>query len=64
MFALDRKGVEFVVIHRDVGVLGVFVAAALILALDRLAGDLVDQLLAQAVAGLLVDLAERDTLGR
>ena len=27
--ALDRNGVEFVVVHRDVGVLGVFVAAAL-----------------------------------
>ena len=64
VLALDRKGVEFVVVHRDVGVLGVFVAAALVVALDRLAGDLVDQLLAQAVACLLVDLAERDTLGR
>jgi hypothetical protein len=58
VFALDRKGVEFIVVHRDVGVLGVFVAPALILALDRLSRDLVDQLLAQTVAGLLVDLAE------
>jgi hypothetical protein len=32
--------------------------------LDRLTRDLVDQLLAQPVAGLLVDLAERDPLGR
>jgi hypothetical protein len=62
--ALDRNGIEFVVVHRDVGVLGVLVAAALIGALDRLARDLVDQLLAQPVAGLLVDLAERDPLGR
>ena len=60
--ALDRKGVEFVVLDQDIGVLGVLVAAALILALDRFARDLVDQLLAQPVAGLLVDLAERDPL--
>jgi hypothetical protein len=64
VLALDREGVELVVIHRDVGVLGVFVAAALGLALDRLTSDFVDQLLSEAVAGLLVDLAERDTLGR
>ena len=64
MLALDRKGLQLFVIHWDVGVLGVFVAAALGLALDRLSRDIVDQLLAQAVAGLLVDLAERDPLGR
>ena len=62
--ALDRNGVEFIIVHRDVGVLRVLVAAAFILALDRLARDLVDQLLPQAVAGLLVDLAERYPLGR
>ena len=62
--ALDRDGVEFVVVHRDVGVLGVLVAAALIVGLDRLARDVVDQLLPQPIAGLLVDLAERDPLGR
>jgi hypothetical protein len=50
VFAVDQKGVEFVVVHRDVGVLGVLVAAALIVALDRLAGDLVDQLLAQSLS--------------
>jgi len=62
--ALDRNGVEFVVIHRDVGVLGVLVAAPLVGAFYGLARDLVDQLLPQPVAGLLVDLAERDPLGR
>ena len=44
--ALDGNGVEFVIIHRDVGVLRVFVAAALVLTLDGLARDLVDQPLA------------------
>ena len=62
--AVDRDGVEFVVIHRDVGVLGVLVAAALVLGLDRLARDLVDQLLPQSIAGLLVDLTKRHPLGR
>ena len=56
--ALDRNSVEFVIVHRNVCVLCVLVAAALILALDRFAGDLVDQLLAQAVASLLGDLAK------
>ena len=58
MGALDRKGVEFGVVDRDVGILRVLVAPALVLALDHLAGDLVDQLLAQSVAGLRIDLAE------
>ena len=51
-------------IHRGVDVLGVFVAPTLIVALDRFAGYFVDQLVAQAVACLLVDLAERHSLGR
>jgi hypothetical protein len=42
VLALDRNGVELVVIYRDVGVLGVFVAPAPGLALNRLARDLVD----------------------
>ena len=56
--ALDRNGVEFVIVDRDVGVLRVLVAATLIVGLDRLARDLVNQLLPQPVAGLLVDLAK------
>jgi hypothetical protein len=32
--------------------------------LDRLARDVVDQLLPEPIAGLLVDLAKRNTLGR
>jgi hypothetical protein len=58
------RAVELVVVHQDVGVLGVFVASALILALDRFPGDFVDQPLPQTVPGLLIDLAERDTLRR
>jgi hypothetical protein len=61
--AVDRKGIEFVVIHQDVGVFRVFVAPALVFTLDRFPGDLIDQLLAQSVAGLLIDLAKRDPLG-
>ena len=64
MGALDRNGVEFIIVHRDVGVLRVLVAAPLVFTFNGLARDLVDQLLAQTVAGLLVDLAERDPLGR
>jgi hypothetical protein len=60
----DRKGVELVVIYWDVGVLGVFEAPPLIVTLDRLSRDLVNQLLAQAVAGLLVDLSEGHLLSR
>ena len=62
--ALDRNGVEFIIVHRDVSVPRVFVAAAFVRAIDRLACNLIDELLAQAVAGLLVDLAERYPLGR
>ena len=62
--ALDRDGIEFVVVDRDVGVLRVLVAATLIGAFDRLARDLVDQLLPQPIAGLLVDLPKRYPFGR
>src|SRR5271155_2434513 len=51
--ALDRNGIEFIIVHRNVGVLGILVAAALFVGLDWLTRDLVDQLLAQSVAGLL-----------
>ena len=61
---LDSNGVELVVVHKDVGVFRVLVAAAFVLVADRLARDLVDKLLAEAVAGLLVDLPKRDTLSR
>jgi len=60
--ALDRDRVELLVLDLDEGALGVFVAAALVGGVHRLARHLVDELLAQPVAGDLVDLAERDAL--
>jgi hypothetical protein len=41
VFALDRDGVEFVVVHRDVSVLGVLVASPLIRPFDGFARDFV-----------------------
>ena len=64
MVAFDRNGVDLIVLDENVLVLGDLVAAALLAGLDRLARDIVDELLAQPVAGLAVDLAERDTLAR
>ena len=64
MVALDRDGVKLVILYGDVSVLRVLVAAPLVLIADWLSCNLVDELLAQAVAGLLVDLAERYPLGR
>ena len=61
--ALDCDGVEFIVVHRDVNVLRVLIPAPLVEALDWLARDLVDQLLPQPIAGFLVDLSKRDSLG-
>ena len=61
--ALDRDRVDLLVRDLDIGALGVFVAAPLVGSLNRLARHLVDELLAQPVAGLLVDLAEGDALG-
>jgi hypothetical protein len=57
--AFDRNGVDLIVLDENVLVLGDLVAAALLAGLDRLARDIVDELLAQPVAGLAVDLPER-----
>jgi hypothetical protein len=64
MPALHLDGFELVVVDFDVHALVDFVAPALVLGFDRLARPFVDQLLAQTVAGLLVDLPKRDALGR
>ena len=53
---------DLLVLDLDVDVLVDLVAADLVGRLDRLAGHVVDQLLAQPVAGLLVDLPERHPL--
>jgi hypothetical protein len=60
--ALDLDRVELLVLDDQVLALGDLVAAALVLGGDRLAGFLVDELLAQAIAGRLVDLAEGNPL--
>jgi hypothetical protein len=60
--ALDRDGVDLFVFDLQVDALVDFVPAPLVAGIDRLAGLLVDQLLAEAVAGLFIDLAEGDTL--
>jgi hypothetical protein len=57
--AFDGNGVEFIVVNEDVGVLGIFVAAALVLVADRFARDVIDKLLPKSVAALLVDLPKR-----
>ena len=64
MAALDRDGVELFVLDLQVDALVDFVAPALVIGVDRVARRFVDQLLAQAIAGLLVDLAEGHPLAR
>ena len=58
VIALDCDSVEFIIIHWDISVFRVLVSAPLVEALDRLARDLVDQLLPQPIAGFLVDLSK------
>src|SRR6516225_2450586 len=62
--ALHLDRLELVIVDLDEDTLVDFVAPALVLGRDRLARLLIHQLLAQAVAGLLVDLPKRDALGR
>ena len=60
MGALNRNGIEFVVIDLDVGILGVRVPGV---ALDYLASDFINQKLTQPVAASHVNLAKRYPLG-
>ena len=64
MAALDRDGVELFVLDLQVDAFVDFVAAPLIVGIDRLARPFVDQLLTKAIAGFLVDLPEGDALAR
>ena len=64
MVALDFDRLELVVLDHEVRALGIFEAPALVRGLDGLAGFVVDQLLAQTIAGFLVDLAKRHALAR
>ena len=61
--ALDFERFDLLVLDLDVDALVDLVAADLVGRVDHLARLVVDQLLAQAVAGLLVDLPERHPLG-
>ena len=62
--ALDLDGVELFIGDDEVFSLGDLVAAGFVYGADRRAGLLIDELLAQAIAGGLVNLAECDALGR
>src|SRR6185437_6575926 len=64
MAALDRDRVELLVLDLQVDALVDLVAPPLVVGIDRLPRLVVDQLLAEAVAGLLVDLPESDPLAR
>src|SRR5262245_49005052 len=61
--ALDLDRFELRILNDEVLALGHLVAAAFVLGGARLAGLFIDELLAQAIAGGLVDLPQRDALG-
>src|SRR2546422_737719 len=61
--ALDLDRFELRILNDEVLALGHLVAAAFVLGGDRLAGPFIDELLAQAIAGGLVDLPQGDALG-
>ena len=64
MPALHLDGFELVIIDLDIDTFVDLVASALVFGLDRLARLFIDELLAQPIAGLFVDLPKRDALGR
>jgi hypothetical protein len=59
-FNLD--GLQLLVLDEEELAFADLVAAGLVVGIDRVAGLLVDELLAQPVAGLAVDLAEGNPL--
>src|SRR6202035_1246258 len=62
--ARDLDRLQFVVLDEQILGFADLVAAGLLVSLDDFTGFLVNELLAQPVAGLAVDLAERDPLRR
>jgi len=62
MGALDLDRVQFRVLDHEVVAFADLVAAALVLGSHRLAGLLIDELLAKPIAGGLVDLPESNAL--
>jgi hypothetical protein len=61
--ALELDGLELVLVDLDIFPLAQLVAAAFVGLVDHLADLLVDHLLAQPIAGALVDLVEMRPLG-
>lgn len=61
---VDRDRLGSLDLDQQVVMLRDLVAARLVGRLDNVAGLLIDELLPKAVAGLPVDLLERDPLGR
>jgi hypothetical protein len=64
VLALDLQRFDLVVIDRNEDAFVDLVAAALVRSVDRVARHLIDELLPQPVAGLLVDLAKGHALRR
>src|ERR1700680_2465773 len=60
--AFDLDGLQLLVLDEEELAFADLVAAALVVGIDRVAGLLVDELLAQPVSGLAVDLAEGNPL--
>ena len=62
MRAFNLDGLQLLVLDEEELAFADLVAAALVVGIDRVAGLLVDELLAQPVAGPAVDLAEGNPL--
>jgi hypothetical protein len=62
--ALDLDRLELLVLNQEIRVLRIFVSAALVRRFDGLPRHVVYELLAEPIAALLVELAERDPLAR
>jgi hypothetical protein len=62
--ALDLDSFELRILDDEILALGDLVAAAFVFGDDRLAGFFINELLAQTIAGSLVDLPKCDALSR
>ncbi len=62
--ALHLDRLDLLVVNQEIRILRIFVSAALVRRLNRLARYIVYELLAQPIASLLVDLAERHPVAR
>ena len=62
-FRFLLRGLQLLLLHHQELVLADLIPTSPIVGLDHLAGDRIDELLPQAIAGLPVDLPERNSLG-